>query len=82
MFKIPLKWMNMTDFPNHGWRFGVIIKAFYITMDDTNAIFETYSIGTDSSQNSSNSAESDSSSTETDSSTDETSSIYDTTESE
>ena len=48
MFKIPFQFMNMTDFPDHGWRFGVP-KAFYITIDDTNAIYETYSIAIDSS---------------------------------
>ena len=30
--------MNITDFPDHGWRFG-IPKAFYLTIDDTNAIY-------------------------------------------
>ena len=40
--------MNMTVFTDHGWRFGVP-KAFYITIDDTNAIYETYYIETDSS---------------------------------
>ena len=29
--------MNMTAFPDHGWRFGKP-KAFYVTIDDTNAI--------------------------------------------
>ena len=38
----------MTDFPDHGWRFGKAISAFYITIDDTNAIYETYFIETDS----------------------------------
>ena len=49
MFKIPLKTVNMTAFPDHGWRFGRAISAFYITIDDTNAIHETYSIETYSS---------------------------------
>ena len=49
MFKIPLQFMNMTAFPDHSWRFGQP-KAFYITIDDTNAIDETYSIATDSSE--------------------------------
>ena len=40
--------MNLTAFPDHGWRFGKP-KAFYIIIDDTNAIYETYSIATDSS---------------------------------
>ena len=48
MFKIPFQFMNMTVFTDHGWRFG-LPKAFYITIDDTNAIYETYSIATDSS---------------------------------
>ena len=42
MFKIPVKTVNLTDFPDHGWRFGRAISAFYITIDDTNAIYETY----------------------------------------
>ena len=48
MFKIPFQFMNMTAFPDHGIRFGQP-KAFYITIDDTNAIYETYYIETDSS---------------------------------
>ena len=39
MFKIPLKPVKMTAFPDHGWRFGRAITAFYITIDDTNAIY-------------------------------------------
>ena len=34
MFKIPLQFVNLTVFPDHGWRFGMF-KAFYITIDDT-----------------------------------------------
>ena len=49
MFKIPIKPVNMTYFPDHGWRFGKNILAFYITIDDTNAIYETNVIETDSS---------------------------------
>ena len=40
--------MDMTAFPEHGLRFGQP-KAFYITIDDKNAINETYKIATDSS---------------------------------
>ena len=36
MFKIPLSFVNLTVFPDHGWRFGMF-KAFYITFDGTNA---------------------------------------------
>ena len=73
MFKIPVKTVNMTAFPDHGWRFGRAISAFYITIDDTNAIDETYIIGTDSSsdENDSSSIETDSSSVENDSSSNE-----------
>ena len=49
MFKIPVQAVNMKAFPDHGWRFGSTILAFYITIDDTNAIYETYFIETDSS---------------------------------
>ena len=42
MFKIPVKPVNMKAFPDHGWRFGRTILAFYITIDDTDAIYETY----------------------------------------
>ena len=48
MFKIPVKPVNMKAFPDHGWRFGKTILAFYITIDDINAIYETYVIETDS----------------------------------
>ena len=72
MFKIPVKPVNMKAFPDHGWRFGKTILAFYITIDDTNAIYETYVIDTDSSSD-----ETDSSSDETDSSSDETDSSFD-----
>jgi len=41
MFKIPAQVVNMKAFPDHGWRFGRAIAAFYITIDDTNAIYET-----------------------------------------
>ena len=34
MFKIPFQFVNITDFSDHGWRFGRP-KAFYITIDDT-----------------------------------------------
>ena len=34
MFKIPIQFVNMTAFSDHGWRFGKP-KAFYITIDDT-----------------------------------------------
>ena len=54
MFKIPVKTVNMKAFPDHGWRFGRTILAFYITIDDTNAIYETYSIAKDSSDDESN----------------------------
>ena len=40
MLKIPLKWMNMRAFADHGWRFGEP-KAFYINIDDTNATYKT-----------------------------------------
>ena len=63
MFEIPVKTVNMTAFPVHGWRFGRAISAFYITIDDTNAIYEKYFIESDSSSD-----ENDSSSIETDSS--------------
>ena len=53
MFKIPLQFVNYTVFPDHGWRFGMF-KAFYITIDDTNAIYETYSIATHTSDDESN----------------------------
>ena len=53
MFKIPLQFVNLTVFPDHGWRFG-LFKAFYITIDDTKAIYETYSIATGSSDDESN----------------------------
>ena len=50
MFEIPFQSVNMTTFPDPGLdrRFGKP-KAFYITIDDTNAFYETYSIATDSS---------------------------------
>ena len=35
MFKIPFQFVNMTAFPDHGWRFGKP-KAFYITIDALN----------------------------------------------
>ena len=54
MFKIPFQLMNLTAFPDHGWRFGMP-KAFYISIDDTNAIYEIYSIATDSSDDESES---------------------------
>ena len=38
--------MNMTQFSEHGWRIGNP-KGFYISIDDTNAIYEKYSIATD-----------------------------------
>ena len=38
-------------------------KAFYITIDDTNAIYETYCIQTDCSDDDSSSSETDSSDT-------------------
>ena len=50
MLKIPLKWVNMTAFPDHGWRFG-IPKAFYITTDDTNAIYKIQSGADDTTEN-------------------------------
>ena len=50
MLKIPLKSVNMTTFPDHGWRFG-IPKAFYITTDDTNAIYKTQSSDDDTFEN-------------------------------
>ena len=68
MFKIPVKTVNMKAFPDHGWRFGRTILAFYITIDDTNAIYETYAIETDSSSD-----ENDSSYIETSSPIDSTS---------
>ena len=37
--KIPLKCVNMRAFADHGWRFGNPLEAFYITIDDTNAIY-------------------------------------------
>ena len=40
MLKIPLKMVNMAAFPDHGLRFLKIL-AFYITVDDTNAVNET-----------------------------------------
>ena len=48
MFKIPLQYLNLTVFSDHGWRFGML-KAFYITIDDSNAIYEAYNIATFSS---------------------------------
>ena len=33
MFKIPLKPVKMTAFPDHGWRFGRAITAFYTSPD-------------------------------------------------
>ena len=68
MFKIPVKTVNMTAFPDHGWRFGRAISAFYITIDDTKAIYET---GSSSDENDSSSIETDSSSVENDSSSNE-----------
>jgi len=59
MFKIPVKTVNMTAFPDHGWRFGRKISAFYVTIDDTNAIYETYFIENDSSSNENDSTEFD-----------------------
>ena len=43
MFKIPLSEMNMTQYTEHGWRFGRLssFKAFYITIEDTNVIDDT-----------------------------------------
>ena len=46
MFKIPLSFKDMTVFPEHGLRFGQP-KAFYITIDDKNAMNETYKITID-----------------------------------
>ena len=48
MFKIPLSFQDITVFPEHGLRFGQP-KAFYISIDDKNAIYETFNIATDSS---------------------------------
>ena len=79
MFKIPLSFKDMTVFSEHGWRFGQP-KAFYITMDDKNAIYETYNIAIDFSDDESSDDDSseddssfvtDSSSIETDSSSDD-----------
>ena len=50
----------MKAFPDHGWRFGSTILAFYITIDDTNAIYETYFIETDSSSDENDSSSDDS----------------------
>ena len=79
MFKIPVKPVNMKAFPDHGLRFGRAISAFYITIDDTNAIYETYVIENDSSsdENDSSSDENDSSSDENNSSSDENDSSSD-----
>ena len=49
MFKIPLSFQDMSVFSEHGWRFGQP-KAFYISIDDKNAIYETFNIATDSSE--------------------------------
>ena len=57
MFNIPVQTVNMTAFPDHGWRFGRAISAFYITIDDTKAIYET---GSSSDENDSSSNENDS----------------------
>ena len=38
MFKIPLKNLNRTVFPDHGLRFGKL-KAFYITINDKDALY-------------------------------------------
>ena len=53
MLKIPLQFVKSTYFPDHGWRFGKL-QAFYININDTNAIYETYSITTDISDDESN----------------------------
>ena len=37
MVKIPLQYINMTAFSDHGWRFGKP-KAFYVTINDENAL--------------------------------------------
>ena len=72
MFKIPLSFQDITVFPEHGLRFGQP-KAFYISIDDKNAIYETYNIATDSSvDDSSVHDSSDDGSNDDDSSNDET----------
>ena len=60
MFKIPIQFMNMTAFPDHCWRFGKP-KAFYISIDDKNAIEDKYFISTDSSDDDCSSIETNSS---------------------
>ena len=42
MFNIPLLSVNLKAFPDHGWRFGNA-RAFYISIDDSNAVDETSS---------------------------------------
>ena len=37
----------MTDFTDHGWRLGGKPEAFYITIDETNAIYKTQSSNDD-----------------------------------
>ena len=39
MLKIPLKTINMSSFPDHGWRFGKNPKAFYVTINDENSLY-------------------------------------------
>ena len=46
MFKIPLQFLNLTIFPDHGLRFGKPFIAFYITIDDTDAIVTDSSMAT------------------------------------
>ena len=52
--------MNMTAFPDHCWRFGKP-KAFYISIEDKNAIEDKYFIATDSSDDDCSSIETNSS---------------------
>ena len=44
---IPLEHLPMTDFTDHGWRLGGKPEAFYITIDETNAIYKTQSSNDD-----------------------------------
>lgn len=39
MVKIPLVNMHITAFPDHSWRFGPQPKAFYVTINDENALY-------------------------------------------
>ena len=48
MYKIPLYMIGPSYFPDHEWRFGDEIRAFYISIDGTNASMTDFMSDTES----------------------------------